>query len=308
MTIELTERPQDSTTEATADGGGSHVPPSFTTEPERPGGSRHPWSRRFAAGLLALGIAVGSGTAGALAVTSLEGTGTSTAAAATASASSTTNGTTSAATTSSLAYVVAKVTPSVVAVIVQGRGSEAEGSGIVIRSDGLILTNNHVVAAAGAGSTITVELGDGTTASATVVGTDPTSDLAIVKVSGVNDLTVATLGSSSSLQVGDEVLAVGNPLGLSDTVTSGIVSALDRTISVAGDNGATETLRGAIQTDAAINPGNSGGALVNAAGQVVGITTASASLSGQDSGSIGVGFAIPIDSAKQVVAAILASA
>src|SRR4051794_30072348 len=103
MTIELTERPQDSTTEATANGGGSHVPPSFTTEPERPGGSRHPWSRRFAAGLLALGIAVGSGTAGALAVTSLEGTGMSTAAAATASASSTT---TSAATTSSLANVV----------------------------------------------------------------------------------------------------------------------------------------------------------------------------------------------------------
>src|SRR3954468_20422848 len=106
MTIQLTERPQDPTTEATADGGGSQVPPSFTTEPERPGESRHPWSRRFAAGLLALGIAVGSGTAGALAGTSLEGTGTSTASAGTTSASSTTSGTTSADTTSSLASVV----------------------------------------------------------------------------------------------------------------------------------------------------------------------------------------------------------
>jgi putative serine protease PepD len=302
MTIQLTERPRDTTTEVTADGGGAHVPPSFPQDAERPGGSSHPWSRRLAAGLLALGIAVGSGTAGALAVTSFEGTGT-------ASASSTTSSNaTSTATTSSLAGVVAKVTPSVVAVLVQGQGSGAEGSGIVIRSDGLVLTNNHVVAAAGPGSTITVEFTDGRTASAMVVGTDAISDLAIIKVSGVGNLTVATLGSSSALHVGDQVLAVGNPLGLSDTVTSGIVSALNRTITVSGDNGRAETLSGAIQTDAAINPGNSGGALVDAAGEVVGITTASASLSGQDSGSIGVGFAIPIDSAKQVVARILASA
>jgi len=153
-----------------------------------------------------------------------------------------------------------------------------------------------------------VEFSDGRTASATVVGTDATSDLAVIKVSGVSGLTVASLGSSSSLAVGDEMLAFGNPLGLSGTVTSGIVSALNRTISVSGDDGQTETLKGAIQTDAAINPGNSGGALVNAAGQVVGITTASASLSGQDSGSIGVGFAIPIDSAQQAIARILASA
>src|SRR4051794_19673509 len=257
MTTELIEHPQDITTAGPTDGG-SHVPPSFTTDHERSGGSRHPWSRRFAAGLLALGIAVGSGTAGALAVTSLESTGTSAT-----TTSATTTGTTS---TSSVASVVAKVTPSVVAVIVQGRGSEAEGSGIVIRSDGLILTNNHVVASAGSGSAITVEFSDGGTASATVVGTDATSDLAVIKVSGAGGLTVASLGSSGPLAVGDEVLAFGNPLGLSDTVTSGIVSALNRTISVSGDDGQTETLKGAIQTDAAINPGNSGGALVNAAG------------------------------------------
>src|SRR4051812_29114845 len=145
MTTELIEHPQDITTAGPTDGG-SHVPPSFTTDHERPGGSRHPWSRRFAAGLLTLGIAVGSGTAGALAVTSLESTGTSAATSTSATTTSaTTTGTTS---TSSVASVVAKVTPSVVAVIVQGRGSEAEGSGIVIRSDGLILTNNHVVASA----------------------------------------------------------------------------------------------------------------------------------------------------------------
>jgi putative serine protease PepD len=124
----------------------------------------------------------------------------------------------------------------------------------------------------------------------------------VIKAQGVSGLTPAELGSSSSLKVGDAVLAIGNPLGLHDTVTSGIVSALNRTITVCGDNGTTETLRGATQTDAAINPGHSGGALVNAVGQVVGITTASASLSGQDPGSIGVGFAIPIDQAKQVIA------
>jgi putative serine protease PepD len=312
MTIELTERPpetdQEVVPEATGSGGAA-VPPSFAAPEERPGGGRHPWSRRFAAGLLALGIATGSGTAGALAVTSFEPATTATTTLSSTSASSTTAASVSSSSAaSSLSAVVAKVAPSVVSLDVQGQGGEVEGSGVVIRSDGLVLTNNHVVSALGSGATITVEFSDGRTASATVVGTDASADLAVIKVTGVSGLTAATLGSSGSVKVGDEVLAVGNPLGLSDTVTSGIVSALGRTITVGGDGEATETLKGAIQTDAAINPGNSGGALVNADGEVVGITTASASLSSQDSGSIGVGFAIPADQAQQVVDRILASA
>jgi S1-C subfamily serine protease len=124
----------------------------------------------------------------------------------------------------------------------------------------------------------------------------------------VSGLKAATLGASSSLQVGDTVLAIGSPLGLEGSVTEGIVSALDRTITVAGDNHTSDTLQDAIQTDAAINPGNSGGPLVNSAGQVVGITTANASVSGQSSGSIGVGFAIPIDDAKQVINQLMSGA
>jgi putative serine protease PepD len=313
MTIELTERPQETDQEVVPEAtgsGGAAVPPSFAAPEERPGGGRHPWSRRFAAGLLALGIATGSGTAGALAVTSFEqpATTATTTASSTSASSTTAASVSSSSAASSLSAVVAKVAPSVVSLDVQGQGGEVEGSGVVIRSDGLVLTNNHVVSALGSGATITVEFSDGRTASATVVGTDASADLAVIKVTGVSGVTAATLGSSGSVKVGDEVLAVGNPLGLSDTVTSGIVSALGRTITVGGDGEATETLKGAIQTDAAINPGNSGGALVNADGEVVGITTASASLSSQDSGSMGVGFAIPADQAQQVVDQILASA
>jgi putative serine protease PepD len=181
-----------------------------------------------------------------------------------------------------------------------GAGQEAEGSGIIVRSDGYILTNHHVVEAAGAAG-ITVQFSSGQEATATVVGYDSASDLALIKAQGVSGLKAATLGDSSSLQVGDTVLAIGSPLGLDGSVTEGIVSALDRTITVSGDNHTIETLRDAIQTDAAINPGNSGWPLVNRAGEVVGITTANASVSGQSSGSIGVGFAIPIDHAKQVI-------
>jgi putative serine protease PepD len=196
----------------------------------------------------------------------------------------------------------------VVTVVVRGAGQEAEGSGIVLRSDGVILTNNHVVAAAGAPASITVQFSDGRTATATVVGTDPASDLAVIKAQGVSGLKAATLGDSNALRVGDTVLAVGSPLGLDQTVTEGIVSALHRTITVSGDDRTTEALGDAIQTDAAINPGNSGGPLVDGAGQVVGITTANASVSGASSGSIGVGFAIPIDHAKQVVDRLVSGA
>jgi len=269
------------------------------------GGGHGGWPRRLAIGLLVVGLTVSSGTAGGYVATRLEGHASAAGASSTASAARVS---TVSATSSSLASVAAAVTPSVVSVIVQGSGAEAEGSGVILRADGVILTNNHVVASVGQGATITVQFSNGKKASATVVGTDPSSDLALIKAQGVSGLTAATLGSSSSLQVGDTVLAIGSPLGLDGSVTEGIVSALHRSITVAGDQDqnqsqgtGSETISDAVQTDAAINPGNSGGPLVNSAGQVVGITTANASADGQSSGSIGVGFAIPIDHAKQVI-------
>jgi putative serine protease PepD len=306
MSTQLTERPTDTPVPdaepdwarwATATGpSGSPPPPAGDTHAD-PGGRRRPWSRRLAAGLLVLGLGVSSGTVGAYAGTRLADHP--------ATASTATVATPTA---SSLAGVAAAVKPSVVTVVVHGAGQEAEGSGIILRADGVILTNNHVVAAVGAGAGITVRFSNGQTAAATVVGTDPATDLALIKAQGVSGLKPATLGSSGSLHVGDTVLAVGSPLGLEETVTQGIVSALHRTITVSGDTHTSETLDDAIQTDAAINPGNSGGPLINGAGQVVGITTANASVNGQSSGSIGVGFAIPIDHAKQVIDQLMAQA
>jgi putative serine protease PepD len=209
------------------------------------------------------------------------------------------------------------VLPSVVSIQIKTNGGGGDtGSGFVIRKDGYILTNNHVIASAvDGGGTITVTFNDGSTASGRVVGADPTSDLAVVKVNRT-DLKPAALGSSSSLQVGDPVLAIGSPLGLSGTVTSGIVSALNRPVRTTqeqtnpfGNSSGDATVINAIQTDAAINPGNSGGPLVDAAGQVVGITSAIASLgsSGGQSGNIGVGFAIPIDQARGIADQLIAS-
>jgi putative serine protease PepD len=261
-------------------------------------------SRRLAAGALALGIAVSSGAGGALAVTSRVGTISSTTETATTSTASSATGSTA---VSSLATVLAKVTPAVVGVVVQSGQGEAEGSGVVLRSDGTIVTNAHVVDGASGGASITVMFSDGREASATVVGTDAAADLAVIKASGVSGLTTAALGTISGLSVGDSVVAIGNPLGLEGTVTAGVVSALNRTITVSREDGSTETLSGAVQIDAAINPGNSGGALVEAQGRVVGITTANASVSATPAGSIGVGFAISIDRAKQVVDQILAA-
>ncbi|MFI7699825.1 S1C family serine protease [Nonomuraea sp. NPDC049480] len=207
-----------------------------------------------------------------------------------------------------VAQVAAKVQPSVVMI----QGQTGEGSGVVLSEDGLILTNNHVVVGAGQGGQMTVKFSDGKTAKASVVGTDPATDLAVIRAEGVSGLTKATLGNSDLLKVGDDVLAIGSPLGLDGSVTRGIVSALDRTLTVGGEQNqqvppgwgqqqqsqgnAPTTIGGAIQTDASINPGNSGGALVNAAGELVGINTAIAS----DAAGGGVGFAIPVNTAKQV--------
>jgi putative serine protease PepD len=224
--------------------------------------------------------------------------------------------------------VAGTVLPSVVKVNVSGQGGAGSGSGIVLSKDGEILTNNHVVAVAGDSGTITVNFNDGTTKKAKVVGTDPLTDIAVIKAEGVSDLTPASIGKSSALKVGQTVVAVGSPYGLNSTVTSGIVSALNRPVSVASEEeqqapqqenpfGGLEgqqqpqqqsqnlsTTYPAIQTDAAINPGNSGGALVDMSGRVVGINSSirTASDSGSSAGgSIGLGFAIPIDEVLPIV-------
>ncbi len=203
----------------------------------------------------------------------------------------------------SIEAVSAKVLPSVVSVAFTGQAGSGTGSGIVISTDGVILTNNHVVAEAADGGSLTVSFQDGRTASATILGRDPGADVAVIRVDGVDGLVPAQLGSSSSLKVGQQVVAIGSPLGLSGTVTSGIVSALNRPV-VSGEQGSSATsVLNAIQTDAAVNPGNSGGALVDMAGRVVGINSAIASLGaaqGTQGGSIGLGFAIPIDQAKRI--------
>jgi putative serine protease PepD len=209
----------------------------------------------------------------------------------------------------SVAAIAAQVLKSVVSISVETGSSGGTGSGVVLRSDGYVLTNNHVVAdAAGGGGTITVSF-NGTgeiDEPATIVGRDPETDLAVIKVSGGHALTPAALGSSANLVVGDPVVAIGSPLGLAGTVTLGIISALNRTVRVPSESGGAGTpLFNAIQTDAAINPGNSGGALVDGAGRVIGINSAIATLgggSGSDtqSGSIGVGFAIPVDEARSI--------
>jgi putative serine protease PepD len=216
------------------------------------------------------------------------------------------------------------VLPSVVKVNVTGQSGSGSGSGIVLSKDGKVLTNNHVVSGVGNNGSITVSFNDGTTKKATVVGTDPTTDVAVIQVQGASNLVPAALGKSSGLQVGQAVVAVGSPYGLNATVTTGIVSALNRPVSVSTQDQQTpqdpfgglqgqsqqpqdpSTTYPAIQTDAAINPGNSGGPLVDLSGRVVGINssirTASDSSLGSDSGgSIGLGFAIPIDEVLPII-------
>ena len=196
--------------------------------------------------------------------------------------------------------VAARVLPSVVQLQVEGVRAAGEGSGIVLSADGLLLTNNHVVEAAANGGRVVALFQDGTSAPAQIVGRDPSSDLAVLRAQGVSGLTPVTLGNSDSLRVGQQVVAFGAPLGLGGTVTTGIISALNRAVSVGQESGASEaTVLSAVQTDAAINPGNSGGPLVDMQGALVGINSAIAT-TGAQGGSIGVGFAIPINQAKRV--------
>jgi len=207
--------------------------------------------------------------------------------------------------------VADKVLPSVVTIAASGQGGAGTGSGELIRSDGYILTNNHVIATAANGGSVQVQFSDGQTESATITGRDPQTDLAVLKVANTHNFPVIALGSSSTVKVGEGAVVLGAPLGLSGTVTSGIVSALDRTIQVPAENDKTALLVSAIQTDASINPGNSGGAMVNCADQLVGVPTAGATVpteSGESSGgSIGLGFAIPVDLAKTISDEIIAT-
>ena len=211
----------------------------------------------------------------------------------------------------SVTTVAKDVLPSVVTIAASGAAGAGTGSGEVVRSDGYILTNNHVISPAANGGKVEVTFSAGTTVPATIVGRDILTDLAVLKVKPPFDLKAIALGSSDSVQVGQPVVVLGAPLGLSGTVTSGIVSALDRTVEVPAENDSSALLVSAVQTDAAINPGNSGGALVNCSGDLIGIPTAGATVpssTGESSGgSIGLGFAIPVDLGKTIADEIIST-
>ena len=246
-------------------------------------------------------------------------------------------------TTSNTAAIAAAVSPSTVQITVDSGQSEDIGTGIVLTSTGQILTNFHVISAAAADSSATIKItfSDGKTASASIVGTDAGLDVAVIKASGVSGLKTASLGNSSSVAIGDSVVAIGNPDGLTGTVTSGIISALNRKVTVdvsestvqqnggygfpswqgeqgggdggsgssggsGGSSGTQTATYSAIQTDASLNPGNSGGPLLNSSGQVIGInasmySSSDSESSGSQAGSVGLGFAIPIDAVKAVL-------
>ena len=195
--------------------------------------------------------------------------------------------------------VVVKVSPAVVQVNVVTQGGGAIGSGVIIDQRGYIITNNHVVNGA---RTIQVVLYDGTKLPAQLSGTDQLDDLAVLKIQPPRSMTVATLGDSSKLLVGQEVLAIGNPLGITQTVTNGIISALGRTVS---EGQGSATISDAIQTDAPINPGNSGGALVDLQGNLVGIPTLTAIDPEFNTPANGVGFAIPSNRVQSIVSPVI---
>ena len=197
---------------------------------------------------------------------------------------------------------IAKVKAAVVEVAVTTQNASAIGSGVIIDQRGYIVTNNHVVASA---QSIEVVLSDGTHLPAQLVGTDPAADLAVLKITTQQKLTVANLGDSSKLQVGEDVLAIGNPLGITESVSHGIISALGRTVSEGQGGG---TISNAVQTDAAINPGNSGGALIDLQGNLIGIPTLGVIDTEYNTPANGVGFAIPSNTVAAVVSQLISTA
>ena len=290
-----------------------------TTEPTEPTAPKRSWLAGSIPTKAAAGVAVIAGVAGGVAGAGIGflgngGFGFNTVIQPQAVTISDTNN------TKSVTAVAAKALQSVVTIEVSGKSAGGSGSGVIISADGYIVTNNHVVTLGGAetGTTLRVTLADGRLYSAKLVGTDPIMDVAVIKIAETG-LVPAEWGDSSALTVGDESVAIGAPLGLENTVTDGVVSALNRSITISnkGDgfnfdlpNGqqsaiAQDLSLPVIQTDASINPGNSGGALLNAAGQFIGMNVAIAS-SGSSSGSIGVGFALPSNVVKRVAEDLIA--
>jgi putative serine protease PepD len=211
----------------------------------------------------------------------------------------------------SVSDIASRVSPAVVSIEVRLANAGATGSGVVVDADqGYVVTNNHVVSGADGveGAEIRAVFSDGSGSTARIVGRDPASDIAVLKVEKPR-LVAASLGSSGDVVVGDPVVAIGSPLGLAGTVTSGIVSALDRPVRLSGEGSDTNAVINALQTDAPINPGNSGGALVDASGAVIGINTAIASLGGTGTGggSIGLGFAIPVDTVRDIAEQLIST-
>jgi putative serine protease PepD len=217
----------------------------------------------------------------------------------------------------SVEQIATKVLPSVVTLQTNVGGETELGSGIVLSPDGLIMTNNHVVAAIYAGphepARTVVTFYDGRSAAFSVVAADPKSDVAVIRAQGITGLIPISFGYSAGLHIGQPVMAVGSPLGLQDTVTTGVISALHRPVSTVADADNQVAAFDAIQTDAALNPGSSGGALVDMNGELIGMNSAIAALVGADgsggvrSGSIGIGFAIPVDNAARIAGQLIAT-
>ena len=266
-------------------------------------GSRTPWSSRISL-LLVAGLV--GGLAGHFASSSSNSTG-----GVSVNAVSSSPGSSFATKAFSIPKLVQQVQPSVVSIDVKANGTEDQGTGMILTSNGLVVTNNHVIAAAVNGGSITVTR-TGTTQSlkATLIGTNPIDDVALIQINNATNLPTVTFGNSNRLVVGDPVVAIGNALGLAagtPTVTSGIVSAMGRTVT-AGSSSATETLNNMIQTDAAINPGNSGGPLLDAQGDVVGMNTAVAGTLADGSNAQNIGFAIPVATIESLLKSLKAGA
>lgn len=280
-----------------------YEPPAF---PQSPLAAEPRRGGRVVAVALLVGVLAGAaGGVGGAALLGLNSTATAVSMAGAPAPLTASHGTDTAAQPGSLEAAAAAALPSVVKIYATTPTASGSGSGIVLTEDGDILTNNHVVEPAAANGKLAVSFSDGTTATATIVGRDPLTDLAVIHASTAASLRPATLGDSDSLDVGEPVVALGSPFGLESTVTTGIVSALNRPVITAGESsGDPATVFPAIQTDAAINPGNSGGPLINLSGQIVGINSAiktDSITTGVQSGSIGLGFAIPINDAVPIV-------
>jgi putative serine protease PepD len=248
-------------------------------------------------------LIVCSGLAGALIGALIQGTGSGGASGLAPTPSNATSG------SCDTRRIAREVLPAVVTISAKAGAEGGTGSGEIIAADGVVVTNDHVISVAADGGTIEVILSDGVTKPAELVGRDPRTDLAVLRVSTRSDLPTVEFGDSASLSVGEPVVALGAPLGLSGTVTSGIVSALGRDIPVPTGDGGQTVLAGTIQTDASINPGNSGGALVDCTGGLVGVNTAILTVPNEaghgGGGNVGIGFAVPAETVQSVTSQLL---